>query len=238
MSLGGSSQKSSSSGSSIGFGEQASRTYLNPFQQQAQQQLIGDYQASLQPFGQRYQPMTNDLLGRNLAMTSTAPTAGMNQLNQFAQQGNPFLQQSIDQFGQNLSDQFGRTVQQIGGNAQLAGQRGSSRQGIAEGMAFEEMLDTYGQGVTALQSDAYNQQQAAAGQYAMLEQQQRAQAAQAAQAGLAGIGQAYQNYFSPFQIGAGIIGAPQILSDAYGYDFRAAEQESKGSGGSFDIGFS
>lgn len=236
LGFGGSSSSGKSTSSGYGYGLDINQSYLDPYQQANQQQLVNSYFGA-QPGAPTYQPMTNQLLGMNLNYAGQQPTYGMTQLNQFAQQGNPYLQASIDQYGQNLSQQFGRTLQQIGGGAQLAGQRGSSRQGIAEGMAFQDMLDTYSQGVTGMQSAAYGQQQQAAQQYALFEAQQRALGQQATMQGLQGIGQATANYFSPFTIGAGIIGAPSVLSSGLGLDYQEQQSKSKSSSGGFSIGF-
>ena len=107
---------------------------------------------------------------------------GLQGLNQFANQANPFAQQQISQLGQNLGDMFRQQIMPgIGGDFQNAGQRGSSRQGIAEGLAAQGISQQFQQGSTALQNNAYNQAVNSAGQVAQLGINGAGQQAQIAQ---------------------------------------------------------
>jgi len=107
MSLGGSSQKSSSSANSFSSGANFSQSNLDQGQLANQQGNVNAFNQALQA-RPGYDAMTNQLLNNNLSLTGKAPTAGMQQLNQFAMSGNPYLQQQIEQFGGNIADQFGQ----------------------------------------------------------------------------------------------------------------------------------
>ena len=289
--LGGSSQKSSSSSNSQSqstmdkFGAQQSSTYLDPAQQWQQQQLAGGYLNQLNNWQQQPNDQMAGLIeqaagpsvgysgiggGGGGGSLGAAPTAGIDQLNQFAQGSNPYLQQQVDNFGQDINDQFGVMQQRLGGQSAGAGQRGSSRQGIAEANSLGEYLGQYQRGVTDMRSNAYNQQQAAAGQVAGIESQNYgtqgayagAQAAAAAsrygsmvnaqnvaesnrlqgvQLAMQGLQQQQNMAFNPFQIGAGIIGAPSILSQSSGFDWGQSQSSSsssstsKGKGAGFKV---
>ena len=286
--LGGSSSKSKSSSESQStsdrFGFNQSSTYLDPQQQANQAQLQGGYLGALNQWQQQPGGGMGDMLGqigpgpdyaRQLGTGASlgrpsAPQQGINDLRQFADGSNPFLQQQVDQFGQDINDQYGVMQQRLGGQAAAAGQRGSSRQGIAEANSLGEYLGQYQRGVTNMRSNAYNQQQAAAGQVAGLEAQnygtqgqmygagqqaaasrystlantlqaQEAQRLQGLQLGMEGLEQQQNMQFNPFQIGAGIVGAPSILSQSSGFDWGQSQStsssKSKGKAAGGEVSF-
>jgi len=258
--LGGSSKKSSSSSesqstsSSSGLdyaqsgGEQFARTYLDPRQQAAQQQLQNQYFGGNERFFNRaFMPFNN--AGRGMLNRGEAGVlrggqeafdqsqqygqygqAGANMLGQYANPNNPYVQQQIGQLGQNIGQNLQRNILP-GINQGFAGaqQRGSSRHGIAQGLALQGAQQQFQEGATGLYSNAYNQGQQAANQLAQYGQQgQYGQGALAQQnygtlgqlgAANAQIGQnQYMAQFQPFQIGQQIVGAPSLLSNSYGYD--------------------
>jgi hypothetical protein len=185
-------------------------------------------------------PFLNDLRAQQ--------QGAVGQLSQFASQHNPYINSQIQQFGQDISQQYREMLPGIGGQAQMAGQRGGSRQGIAEGVLGRGLMDQFSRGVADMRSQAYGQQSAASqalaglttqglGQFQGLQQAGQAQLAgmglQGAgqmkalqQAGLSGalsaipgIAQAQLSaQLMPFQIGSQVIGAPSTLQTGLGMD--------------------
>lgn len=239
MSLGGNAQQSSSQAQSTTIGGSQGTTFLDPAQQAAQQNLIGGFNDVLsgsQGVQNYYGNQQNQLLNQN-QLYAQQGVGGQDAAAQFAQQQNPYLQNQIDQFGQDISRQFGILNQQLGGQYQQAGQRGSSRQGIAQAQGLDASLRNYVQGVTDLRSQAYQQQQQAAFQSVQQNLAERALQQQAIGQGLTGIGQAQQNLFQPFQIGSQVIGAPSVLSQQSAFNQSQSTAQSKGKGAGFSIGF-
>lgn len=160
---------------------------------------------------------------------------------------NPYLNNQIDALGADI----GRNLQtnilpQIGSGFALANQYGGGRQGLAEGLALESAQREFGQGATALRSDAYNQGAEAAA---------LALAAQtdAANVGLGGLGQQVELGLAgplagllPLEQLQGLLGSPTILSDSFSLGgstsasvsdaISRSESRSKGKGGSFNFG--
>lgn len=256
--LGGSSSKSSSSSSGFGYGVDMSNTYLDPTQARNQQQLLGRYNNQAGSMGQtpwmdqqRNQTLGGLYQGANQAnqygqQMAGASQYGMGQLAQFAQQGNPYLQQQIAGLAQDAGQFYNEQILPgIGNQAQLAGQRGSSRQGIAEALGAQRVGQEFMQSANQLRSNAYGQQQQAAGQLAALGQQGAGQMYGLAQQGYANQGQLANQYAQtgymgqqlPFQIGQSIIGSPQVLSQSFGMDYSEQQSQSKGSGQSLNLGY-
>ena len=184
-------------------------------------------------------------------------------LQQFAQQNNPYLNSQIQNFGQDISRNLRENILPgLGSNAQMAGQRGGSRQGIAEGLAAQGAQRQFATGAANMRSQAYGQQQAAAqslagltnqtmGQFAGLQQAGQAQlaglglqgAAQQGALGLQGYGQALNAVpqiaqaqlnaqLQPFAIGSQVVGAPSVLSQSNAFGMETARSLSTGSSGS------
>lgn len=116
---------------------------FDPLQTQAQEQALG----LVAPAG---------------AITKTADTAGTaldfilsDLLNVTT---NPALQAATDAAIRPITDAFTQTVlPNIRGGAQLAGQPGSSRQGVAEGIASGELLQQVGDTSALFQNEAFGQ---------------------------------------------------------------------------------
>lgn len=258
--LGGDQSKTQTSGFGYNIGEQFSEggSYFDPQQQQNQQRLINSYFGMYPNMGQ-YGIQQGTQMGLNqlnqYAARQMVPgnrfqnrgVSGLNQLETFSQFNNPYLQQNIGNLGQNLGRQFREQVLPgIGSNAQLAGQRGSSRQGIAEGLAADAMLQQFQQGATALQSDAYAQQIGAAGQLAGIGTQGALGYAGQELAGREALANfipqvwdaRMQGQMMPFMIGSELIGAPTALNynRSYGYDLGYEENRSKSKSQGLDIG--
>jgi hypothetical protein len=156
---------------------------------------------------------------------------GFDQLRQYAMGQNPMLNNQIQQFGQDIGQNLNRNIMPgINAGFQNAGQRGSSRQGIAQGLAAQGALQQFQRGATELRSNAYNQGLDASkamtglglqgyGTAGGLGAQMMGQSANAygqmapfAQ-NVADIQQfAYNAQFTPFQVGAEVIGDPTALS--------------------------
>ena len=279
--LGGSSNKSKSSSESQSTssgldyaqsgGEQYSQTYLDPRQAAAQQQLQDQY------FGTQFHRFNNagrGMLNRaeegvlqgganaqgNAGMYGQYGQAGANMLGQYANPGNnPYLQQQIGQLGTNIGQNLQRNILP-GINQGFAGaqQRGSSRHGIAQGLALQGAQQQFQEGATGLYSNAYNQGQQAANQLAQYGQQGKYQQGALAQQNYNTLGQLgatnaqigqnqFNAQFTPFQIGQQVIGAPSLLSNSYGYDNSQAfgfdqsqstsSSKSKGKGSSLDLSY-
>ena len=237
MSLGGGSGSQQTQSSGSRFGLQLGQSYLDPTQQGNQQQLAGGYFNALANQPDRFQNRFGALGNQATHLAGVDSSQGINYLNQFAQQGNPFIDQQINQYGGDIARQYARQLPGLGGQYQQAGQRGGSRQGIAEGLLGEAALRQFGQGATDLRSQAYGQQQQAAGQLANAQLGQR-------QFQLGAIGQGLQanqlqqaGYFNPFQIGSQVLGAPSVLNSTYGLDLMEQQSRGKQSNADFNIGF-
>ena len=195
--------------------------------------------------------------------------AAMGNLGQFAQQNNPYLNSQIQQFGADIGRNLRENILPgLGSNAQMAGQRGGSRQGIAEGLAAQGAQRQFAQGATNMRSQAYGQQQQAAqalaglsnqtmGQFAGLQQAGQAQLAGMGLQGAqqlsalqqAGYGQALnampqianaqlQAQLQPFQIGASVVGAPSVLSQSSSFGLGMETARSTSTGSSSSAGLS
>jgi hypothetical protein len=163
---------------------------------------------------------------RQLAQAAKRGDQGLEQLQNFSNTLNPFTQQQIGQLGQNLGDVFRNEILPgIGSGFQGAGQRGSSRQGVAEGLAAQGVLNQFQQGSTQLLNNAYGQAQQAATNLAGI-------GTGAAQTG-ANTNQ-YLAGFQPFQVGSGIIGQPSTLGSSFGIDYGQAYGFRRSTGSSDD----
>ncbi len=129
---------------------------------------------------------------------------------------NPQLQNQIGQLGQDISRDFLQQINPgITGGAVQAGQLGSSRQGVAQGLAQQGALDAFSRGATQLRSDDIGRQLQAS--QAVLGQQQGAagqlggfqQGALQAQLGQGGLTQA--GILGGGQLGLGGLGSLQGL---------------------------
>src|SRR6056297_130978 len=77
--------------------------------------------------------------------------------NLLAPDSNPYLQQNIDNFGQNVNQQMARNQNTINQQAAQAGAFGGGRQGVAQGLNAESANDTFAEGVSRMLMDNYNQ---------------------------------------------------------------------------------
>lgn len=247
-------QDSSSLG--INYGYQGSGSYLDPYQQAAQQQLIGQFMGNMGAgLGGGFQQNrhTNVGLRENAWQAAQAGRQmgalgqfGMNQLQQFSQMNNPYINQQIGGLAQDAGRLFSEQILPgIGSGFQAAGQRGSSRQGIAEGLAAQGVQDSFAREAGNLRANAYGMQQQAAGQLSQLGQQGLFGGYQA-MGNLAGqLGQnaaLYQQMqMNPFIIGSQVIGAPTVLQSSFGEDFgfnqSQSRSRSKGSSSNANFGF-
>lgn len=70
---------------------------------------------------------------------------------------NPYISQQIQGFGADLGNFFqNQILPGIASSAGVAGQFGGSRQGVAAGMAGQDLGRQFAQGATNIRSDAYN----------------------------------------------------------------------------------
>jgi len=250
MSLGGSSQRqrSSSTSTADSLGINASTQQLDPTQLANQQQLFGQFSNALgqQPSGAGFRGHAQQLAqgntpGQQLALQQAQQGAfGTNQLAQFAQTMNPLTQNNIRRLGQDISDTFRQQILPgLGSDFQAAGQRGSSRQGVAEGLAAQGALRSFGAGAADIYNNAYGQAQQSSAQLAQLGQGAQGQFLQGQLGGLGAVPGLTQAQFMPFQIGAGIVGQPSTLTSSFGLDQRTARSQSSGSGSGsgLNIGF-
>lgn len=265
MSLGGSasSSKQSSESQRSAFDYQQANTMLDAQQQGNQQALIDQFFGSgavqgAQQFGQQIggygDQLRSDLQGQ---IGSIAPQIGQLQqmqqntaqgLQGFVEQNNPYLNSQLQQFGQNIGQNLRENIlPAIGGNFQGAGQRGSGRQGVAEGMAAQSAQRQFSQGAQNLLSQGFQNQQQAATAMAQLGGQAGGQAANlmqlqqqgllGQQANMPGMVQGQLNaQLQPFQIGAGVIGAPSLLSSSFGFGTEQGTASSKGKSMSASLG--
>jgi hypothetical protein len=239
MSLGGSSSsaRNSSSASSNKLGFNISGQQLDQTQLGNQQALLGQFNNQLQATGtgQGFQGHAQQLAqgntqGQQLALQQAqAGQAGTQNLQQFSNTLNPFAQQSIQQLGSNLGDVFrNELLPGIGSNFQQAGQRGSSRQGVAQGLASQGVLNQFQQGATGILNNAFNTAQQSSAQLAQLGQGAQGQFLQGQLGGINAFQGLRQGQFAPFQIGAGIVGQPSTLTQSFGFDTATAQSQSKG----------
>lgn len=241
MSLGGSSQKSSSETNRFGYNQSTSA--LDPQQLAAQQQNVQGFRDQLQQYqggnfggGQaQMQRQQNQLFNQNANIAGNNDLDSMRFQRQFAQQGNPYEQAMIANFGQDIAQQYNRMLPGLGGEYAAAGQRGSSRQGIAEGLLGQGAMQQFAQGANNLRFQGYQDQgiqaqNAVQNQFGLREQQLNA-----IQQGsnLQQQNQALQ--FNPFVVGQQVIGTPTALTNSFGFDI--AESKSKGKGAAANIGF-
>lgn len=248
---------SESSGFDASQAQSTSGSYLDAAQQQAQQGFqnrfydqVGQYQA---PGGLMQAGALGAGFREQLGATPFieglrgAAQYGTGQLGQFASGQNPYLNAQVGQLGEDVGRQFREQILPgIGGQFQGAGQRGSSRQGVAEGLAAQGALDQFTRGATNLRAGAYGQQIDAAGQLAGLGVQGANQLYGQQQAGFAntqqGLGDIRAQQLRPFEIGASIFGDPTALSFAQSTSESYGEQQSKsrtrGASQNFGGGFS
>lgn len=275
MSAGGGSSNShtQSTSSSERFGYQEAQSYLDQSQAQAQRGLQDRFFGAMDRFGEQQQGMETlyggiagqainggagfDYSGMGSGQGSSRAAYNMGGLEQFVGGQNPYLQQQVDQFGNDIDRQFGVMQQRLGGDSAAAGQRGSSRQGIAESGALGEYLNQFQQGVTNMRSNAYALQQqaatdlagnntarygadsqlagaqagASASRYASnmnAQAQQEQLRQQGLELGMQGLQNIQASQFNPFQIGAGVIGSPSVLQNSWGLQTGSSESHSSG----------
>jgi hypothetical protein len=270
MNLGGESSRSSSSsqsesqGTKFGFNVSEGGSFLDRQQQYNQQGLVNQFQGGFNKLnqsananmraGQRMlRQGKTSLQGQQGFLGGLQESAqyGQQALQQFSQQQNPYLNSQVSQLGQDIGSNFREQILPgIGGGFQNAGQRGSSRQGVAEGLAAQGAQEQFQRGATNLRAGAYGQQQQAAAALAGLGNQAN-QAFGQQQAGwgqqvLGATGlsnQALQNNLNPFQIGAAVIGSPTALQFQNSFGMEQAQQTAsstssgKGSSNSLNMGF-
>jgi hypothetical protein len=155
---------------------------------------LGGAMAPMMGMAQGYNPAMMQMMGR-------------------AQTGNPYLQAQIGQLGQNIGQQLGQQVlPQLRGEFNQSGWRGGSRQAIAEGMAYQGAMDTFGQQAAQMQYQDYGAQNALLQNYAQMQM-----------AGAQGVGQMapqiynlgmmpYDAAWSPLTNAAEVVGAPVMES--------------------------
>ena len=237
MSLGGSSSSSKSSGSSesqgtkFGFNASQGGSFLDTQQQQNQQGLVDQFTGGFNQLSGR----ANRLVGQGqqalqqnsgfLGGLQQSAQFGQQALQQFAQQENPYLNSQIGQLGQDIGRNFREQILPgIGGDFQGAGQRGSSRQGVAEGLAAQGAQDAFAQGAGDLRFQGYQGQQAAAGQLAGLGNQANQAFGQQVSGAQGLANQSLQNNLNPFAIGSSVIGSPTALSFSNSFGMEQAQQ--------------
>lgn len=259
FSLGGSSgsSRSSSESQNFNYGYNYGQTYLDPNQAAAQQQLQGQFfnqaptMGNVPGFGymqnnamQGIQGVANRSMGYGQQLRQQG-NQGRMLMNQFAQQGNPFLQNQIANLAQGYGQLFNEQILPgIGGDAALAGARGSSRQGIAEALGAQRVGQEFFGAAGNLAANAYALQQQAADRLMTTGQQgaqnMYAQAAQArglqSQMGIGGGQFALQQQAMPFQIGAQVVGAPSVLSTTQAENVSYGYSKSKGKSSNQSIG--
>lgn len=131
--------------------------------------LDPDFQAGLIPPGSTVAPLTADQLAGQASVRSAAGTsAGVGQQSADAfrflttdalnPQSNPVIQDIIAQATRNITDTLSRDIlPAIGTEAQSVGQVGSSRQGIAQGLAGEGAVRAVGDTTTNILNQAFQQ---------------------------------------------------------------------------------
>jgi hypothetical protein len=122
----------------------------------------------------------------------------------FMQPNNQMAQQQIGLLGQNLADQFNNQIMPgINSNAQMTGQFGGGRQGVAQGLAAQGISRAFAEGSSNIQNNAYNQALQATNMGANWNTQN-------AMAGLSGLGQQQQMQWSPYLNMAQVLGGPAM----------------------------
>ncbi len=281
--------RSETDSQSSGFDVSGSSQALDQQQLAMQQQLFNQYQGAMQPgymspvssanayMGpatsmawnqtqeqQRLaQAQAQGLNGGRMLQGSAAMTnAGMNKLNAYSNAQNPYAQQQVQNLGADIGRMFNQQIMP-GINSQFAGanQRGSSRHGIAQGMAAQSAMEQFQRGATDTYANSYNQGLSAANAMAGYANQSanalagmgiqaggqalNAQA-QGAQLGIGAVDnlnnaryQSYMGQFMPMQIGAGIVGNPSVLGQSFGLGMNQSttRTRSEGSGSEMKIGF-
>ena len=155
----------------------------------------------------------------------------------YANAMNPFSGQQVQQFGQQLGDFFNQQLLPgIAGNAVAAGQLGGGRQGVAQGMAAQDMLQQFQQGATGIMNNAYNT---------------GANAANAATQAMMGAGSSLPGFaadafnlgmspfnaaWSPLQQMAGLLGGPTVLGQSEGGSSSQSTSRGRGSSLGFNMG--
>jgi len=183
--------------------------YLASLYGQAERTAYGQ----LPTIGRDASALSGGLMGGAGGWLTPGTNPAIANLMQRAQTSNPFLDQQIAGLGADMGQFFKQQVLPgIASSAGLHGQFGGSRQGIAAGMAGQDMARQFAQGATALRSGAYGQgMQAALG------------AGGLGQAGVAGLGDVfnlglapYSAQLAPLQALAGILGPPTVLGSSRG----------------------
>lgn len=205
-------------------GRSASQSFLDPFQQQFQQNVSGLAQGAfdqLQPgFAQQAQQLGGQLSGQasdftsSLLGTATGQNRAAQNLQQLGSQSNPFLEQQIQGLGGDFQRQLQQSLQGIGQGFAAANQFGGSRQGLAEGQAVGQSVQAFGTQAAGLRGQDLSRQ--AQANQALLGAQNQAGAI-----GQAGLGDQFNLGLAPFtsQLGfigqlGGIGGAPQVLGQS------------------------
>lgn len=122
----------------------------------------------------------------------------------YANAQNPYAMQQVGQLGQNLGQFFREQLNpSITGSAVGVGGLGGSRQGIAQGMGVNSMMQQFQQGATGIMNNAYNTGANMATNYDQMRLSGMGQAGTLAnqnqalnQQGLVQSGQMYQNAFN------------------------------------------
>jgi hypothetical protein len=255
--LGGSQSKSSQSSESQGtsYGQQASQSYMDPRQLQNQLALQQMYMnqapqmgqlpgfAAQQTVGMQGLQGNANALGQFAGNVGAYANQGMQGLSQFARQDNPYLQNQINGLAQDAGQFYREQILPgIGGNAQLAGQFGSSRQGIAQGLGAQRVGQEFMQAAGNMRMDAYGQQQNAATSLAGMAPV--ANQAYGMQTGAFGQYNAMADQYAntalaqqamPFQIGSQVITNPNVLQNSYGFDIAQQTAKSKGKSSSMSL---
>ena len=258
FSLGGSSSSGSnrSWGESYDFGMNYGQSYLDPNQAAAQQQLQNQYfntqglgqvpgmefarqqvGGGLGNLGNRAQQFGNQMQNQAIA--------GRNMMGDFASQANPYLSQQIAGLAQDAGQFYNEQILPgIGNQAQAAGARGSSRQGIAEALGAQRVGQEFFNAAGDMRMNAYGQQQQAANalmnsgiqgsaqHYGLANQARMGQGQMANQFAQSQL----QSQMMPFQIGSQVVGAPSVLNTQFGMDTGYSWNRSKGKTGSQSIG--
>ena len=147
------------------------------------------------------------------------------------QQGNPYLQNQIDQLGNDLGRFYSeQLLPGIQSGAGLAGGVGGGRQGVAQGIAGRGVAEEFGRQAgnlryqDVLQGDQLNQQ--------LLTSQ-----GAGAQAGMGGLAQLSQMQMSPYQLMGMLSGiSPLALSSGEQFDRSSSSGTSTGKGSGWNFG--
>ena len=235
-----------SSGGGGGGGYSRTRSYdrLDPMQRRNQRRNVNQFFRARDNFDragfQRNYGRAGDMTLEAGMAENPYLGRGMQRTNQFTDPNNQLVQQQANMLGLNIQQQLGQQFQQIGGQAGAAQQRGGGRQGVAQGLASQGAMQQYMQGLTNLQTNAYNQAQQATFDRAdlfqgnaALAQQQQQQQMYAGQQYADILGQQQAAYFQPFEIGANVVGDPSVLNRSRSYTWNRGREGTD----SFGIGF-